>query len=209
MTTNPLPPAPTLYGPEDTTEAVLDHLTAALPAALDVLRVQRGLTDADLPNINPASCYPFDKALYGVEAWPVLALVLVDTDPISVSAAGPDGVWLAPQYNARAYVWARGEWEREAHAQRMRYLTALRSVLFTQPYVSDVCQILTRGVYKESYTELMDDDTGGTIGAAVATFQIRTSEQVRAPGSIVAAPPLLLDLDTAPLPPAPPPASDG
>lgn len=168
-------------GLEGAVDVVVARLKAALPAKTAALRARYDVDPETEGHLLPdvITVAPYDAIHLGLEDWPaVLVSGLEATQMRRAEVRAGVSVWTV-QYALRAYVWARGEDEGTVARVRNRLTLAVRELLLSRQTMTSTLMVDSNSL-SESYSELAQDEDGGTVGAAYVAFSVWAEETLAA-----------------------------
>lgn len=161
-----------MNGPEGTADAIVELLTAAMPAELAAIAAELNVPPSKLPA--PRLVTAQERDLLTLAEWPALFVVVQRLERLRrVDGPNVDGaVPYRARYPVRVFVFVRaGDYE-ATDLLRKRYVRALRTALFAAQEAVELDEL----TYVESYSDIGVDQSKRTIAGAYADFSAEVDE---------------------------------
>lgn len=160
-----------------------DTLRARVPAKVDELERRLGLDTAEqvTPGIPKPALYA-DHARPRLEAheWPAVLAVAQGTAeaPVVLERGALEDLWRFV-YRLRVYVYVRDDGFGAVDQTRKRLMLAMVETLIERPSVTgDGATVVRPGSLRESYSDVLPDDVGRSVGAAYLELDLEAEETV-------------------------------
>lgn len=189
-----------MIGHEGVTLAVVEALSARLPAKTAQMRTRLDLADVDLPDINTILGHEPDQV--GIEYWPLVVVTSRGTKDARPMESDEDGFrrWLI-RYDTRCTVWVRGDTYEQTTGVQQRLTLAVTEALLADLTLTDVVRLDDTSL-TTSMSDVATTESGRTLAGARLDFALTVAETLeRTPLPVVET---VIDPDTSLLPPAGP-----